>query len=116
MLKDMSSESSGDPKPVAATAQSALPRLLAQSRGFARLDALLKQRLEQIPADSFRVACLRHGELSLFCSQSVWLARLRMMQGEVLAACRTLYAEGELNERVMSVSIRMKANPAERFR
>lgn len=115
MLTGMCPKSSDDPQPVAATAQSTLPRLLAQSRDFARLDALLKQRLDQIPADAYRVACLRHGELSLFCSQSVWLARLRMMQSDILSACRELYTEGVLKEWVTSVKIRMKADPAERF-
>ncbi len=109
------SQSSG-PKPVATTAKITLPGLFAQSRAFTHLDSILKQHFDQLPENAYRVACLQHGELSLFCSQSAWLARMRLMQPDILQLCQKLYAKGIIAERVTCVKIRVRPDQAERFK
>lgn len=108
------SQSSG-PKPVASTAKTTLPGLFAQSRAFANLDSMLKQHFDQLPKNAYRVACLQQGELSLFCSQSAWLARMRLMQSDILQTCQQLYRQGVISEPVTNVKIRVRRDQAERF-
>ncbi len=112
----MTTKYSDDPRPVAATVQASIPGLLAQSRAFMQLEVLLKKNLDQLPAHAYRVGCLRHGELSLFCGDSVWLARLRLLRTDILQVCRRLYAEQAISEQVTAIKIRVKADPASRFR
>ncbi len=111
----MRSKFDSDPRSAGDTAKHTIPQLLAHSRDFMHLEKLLKQRLKQIPEHAYRVACLRNTELSLFCTDSIWLGRLRLLQPDILQICRQLNTEQLLTERVLSIKTRVKPDPAERF-
>jgi len=104
-----------DSQSISSAARNALPTLFARSHAFTQLDKLLKQKLDQIPAGTYRVACVRNGELSIFCAHSVWFSRLRLLQNDILQICKQLHQDGSIEHLVHWVKIRVRADPAAHF-
>lgn len=111
----MAPKFNSDPSSVADTAKQTIPQLLSHSRDYIHLDQLLKQRLQGIPAQAYRVACLQQTELSLFCSDAIWVSRLRLLQADILQVCRQLHAERLISQPITTVKIKVRPDPAARF-